>query len=280
MCANSVTTISNTRPFLKWAGGKYRLLEKIKPVLPPGKRLIEPFVGAAAVFLNTDYQSYWLNDVNTDLVNLYRQLQGQGNDFIEFAESFFIESNNIAKRYYQLRDHFNTSNDINERSALFLYLNRHSYNGLCRYNKKGEFNAPFGRYKNPRFPKTQLHTFSQKAKSVKFTHKNFVDVMQRAKYGDIVYCDPPYVPLNKTANFTQYSQKKFTVTQQETLADLAYALAKKDIPVIISNHNTVFTRKLYQAAKLKKFTAPRLISCKGNQRSAAKELLAIYGDSN
>lgn len=265
------------RPFLKWAGGKYRLLERIKAVLPVGTRLIEPFAGAAALFLNTRYQKYWLNDVNVDLITLYQQLKHQGDQFVEFAETFFCVKNNNDKRYYQLREHFNNCNDANERSAIFLYLNRHSYNGLCRYNQKGKFNAPFGRYKNPRFPRQQLLAFSKKAKRVKFTHKNFIDVMQAAKVGDVIYCDPPYVPLTKTANFTHYSQRIFSQEQQMTLAELAQSLAQKNIPVIISNHNTVFTRQLYKTAILKKFNVPRLISCKGNGRHAVKELLAVYG---
>lgn len=266
-----------TRPFLKWAGGKYRLLGKIKPILPPAKRLIEPFAGAAAVFLNTDYQGYWLNDLNYDVVNIYRQLQQQRQPFINFAETFFTPQNNNEQRYYQLRQHFNASNDANERAALFLYLNRHSYNGLCRYNQQGLFNAPFGRYIKPYFPKQQLRVFAQKAKQIKLTQQPFEQVMQQAQPNDVVYCDPPYVPLSKTANFTQYHQGNFTEHHQQKLAELALELAKKRIPVIISNHNTVFTRRLYRAAKLKKFTVPRLINCKGNQRQPAKELLAIYG---
>ena len=266
-----------TRPFLKWAGGKYRLLDKIKPVLPTAKRLIEPFAGAAAVSLNTDYRRYWLNDLNQDLVNLYRQLQQQQQQFIHFAATFFTTQNNNERRYYQLRQHFNASNDPDERAALFLYLNRHSYNGLCRYNQQGLFNAPFGRYPKPYFPKQQLHTFAQRAKKIKFTQQTFEKVMQQATPNDVVYCDPPYIPLNKTANFTQYHQHNFTEQQQQKLADLALELAKKHVPVIISNHNTAFTRQLYKAAKLKKFTVPRSISCKGNQRKPIKELLAIYG---
>lgn len=277
MSNNLLQKNCSQRPFLKWAGGKYRLLEKIKSVLPPGNRLIEPFAGAAALFLNTGYKDYWLNDINTDLITLYRQLKTKNKQFIEFAETFFKPENNNDKRYYQLREYFNNCRDRSERSALFLYLNRHSYNGLCRYNKKGQFNAPFGRYKNPCFPKQQLLAFSQKANRVKFTHKNFIEVMQAAKAGDVIYCDPPYIPLTKTANFTHYSQRKFSEEQQQKLAELAQSLAKQNIPVIISNHNTSFTRKLYQAATLKKFTAPRLISCKGNNRQAVKELLAIYG---
>lgn len=265
-----------TRPFLKWAGNKYRILDKIKSVLPEGQRLIEPFSGSAATFLNTHYSSAWLNDLNSDLINVYRHLSNQHTDFIEFSESFFTPKNNQEKRYYQLRKHFNATQDELEKSALFLYLNRHSYNGLCRYNRKGGFNAPFGRYKKPYFPKQQLEAFAQKAKNLKLTHQPFEKVMSKAKAGDVIYCDPPYVPLSPTANFTQYSHKNFLNTDQEQLADMAKTLAKKNISVIISNHNTPYTRKIYADAKIIKFSVPRYISCKGHQRMPAKELLAVY----
>jgi DNA adenine methylase len=266
----------NSKPFLKWAGGKYRIMDRIQSVLPAGTRLIEPFAGSAAVCLNTDYSRYWLNDVNVDLVNVYRQLTHNHADYIDFTESLFIPSNNQAKRYYQIRQQFNDSQDDFERSALFLYLNRHGYNGLCRYNSKGIFNAPFGRYKKPYFPKIELQQFTRKAPQIKLTHDSFEKVMLKAKPGDVIYCDPPYVPISRTASFTQYSQQSFLPQQQEQLSELAMCLADKGIPVIISNHDTTFTRKIYRQAKLSKFLVPRYISCNGQDRTPAKELLAVF----
>ena len=264
------------KSFLKWAGGKYRLLDKILPTLPAGTRLVEPFVGSGVVFLNTDYPHYLLNDVNSDLIALYKILIKQPKTFIEYARSFFTPKNNTATCYYQLRKQFNSSTDLLERAALFIYLNRHGYNGLCRYNLKGEFNVPFGQYKKPHFPEAQLLLFATRAKHAKFTQQPFEKTMLQARVGDVVYCDPPYVPLSTSANFTQYSMRKFTLQDQTYLAELALSLAEKDIPVIISNHNTAFTRQIYQTAKFKKFTATRLISCHGASRQPAKELLAIF----
>jgi DNA adenine methylase len=265
-----------TRPFLKWAGGKFRLVDKILAALPEGKRLIEPFSGAAAVTLNSQYQRYWLNDVNYDLITMYKQLKTNHHEFIEYAEHFFEGKYNTEKHYYQLRAQFNNTTDILEKSALFLYLNRHGYNGLCRYNSKGGFNVPFGRHIKPYFPKEQLEFFSKQSKKVKLTHQSFEIIMKKTKPGDVVYCDPPYVPLTTTANFTQYSQEKFSLAQQGALADSAKELAKSGIPVVISNHNTPFTRDIYRDAKLKKFTAARRLSCNGNKRAPAKELIAIF----
>lgn len=265
-----------TRPFLKWPGGKYRLAETITQALPQGKRLIEPFSGSAAIFLNSDYKRYWINDLNQDLINLYQLLAKQTNTVLTACQALFHENNNQAQRYYQLREQFNQSEDILEKSALFLYLNRHSYNGLCRYNLKGGFNAPFGHYKKPYFPDLQIQHFIRKARQSKFTCASFEKVLCKTKPGDVVYCDPPYAPLSSTANFTQYSHKQFTQEQQVELAELAEDCANRGVPVVISNHNTAFTRKLYKEAKLVKFNVPRFISCKGNKRVPAKELLAIY----
>ena len=181
--------MSFIKPFLKWPGGKFRLIERISKKLEPGKRLVEPFVGSGAVFLNTQYKRYLLADTNPDLINLYRYVQQEGESFIEYSQSLFNKKNNNEKKYYALREKFNTCNDIKEKSALFIYLNRHCYNGLCRYNSKHEFNTPFGRYKKPYFPEQELFAFHQASKVATFIHSSFADTMKKARSGDVIYCD-------------------------------------------------------------------------------------------
>ena len=265
------------KPFLKWAGNKYRLMGKIKNLLPEGKRLIEPFAGSAAVFLNTSYDEYLLSDSNVDLINLYNLLKEQGDDFIKYCKPYFNEKYNEEEIYYELRRQFNNTRSIQKKSALFLYLNRHGYNGLCRYNLKGGFNVPFGRYKRPYFPEDEMRAFHNKAQNASFVHQDFSSVMQQAKKGDVIYCDPPYAPLSPSANFTQYSSGGFNVQQQELLADIATQKSLRGIPVLISNHNTSFTLKTYkQAQKITKFKVQRFISCNGNKRNTAGELLALF----
>jgi len=134
------------RPFLKWAGNKYQILHRIQQHLPAGKRLVEPFVGSGALFLNSDYERYLLADSNLDLINLYNLLKKEGPNFIEYCQGLFVDKHNNPDIYYQYRLEFNTTNDVRRKSALFIYLNRHGYNGLCRYNSKGGFNVPFGLY--------------------------------------------------------------------------------------------------------------------------------------
>ena len=266
------------KPVLKWAGSKYKIIDKIKAVLPEGERLIEPFVGSGAVFLNTDYREYLLADINSDLINFYNILKEGGENFIEYCSAFFIPKNNSEKEYYRLREKFNSSNDIYERSALFLYLNRHGYNGLCRYNRSGEFNVPFGRYKKPYFPEKEMIYFIQKCRrsKVEFVVKDFRETMKEAKNGDVIYCDPPYVPLSATANFSDYASEGFGLQEQKELADLAKQLRRKGIPVVISNHDTEFTMQEYEEARIIRFQVRRYISCNGANRNYAPELLAVF----
>lgn len=265
------------RPFLKWAGSKQRIVERIKAILPQGERLIEPFVGSAAVFLNTEYPTAILADTNADLINVYQQLQREGEPFIQYCQTFFTPEHNDKAVYYTLRRQFNETADSREKAALFLYLNRHGYNGLCRYNLKGVFNVPFGRYKRPYFPQEEMVYFVEKAQTAVFLHADFRTTMQKATAGDVVYCDPPYVPLSQTANFTNYhSSGKFTLEHQQDLATLAEELAERGVPVVVSNHDTEFTREAYQTAVIREFDVRRFISSKPTKRGKVGELLALF----
>ena len=264
------------KPFLKWAGNKYQIIERIKAILPSGNRLIEPFIGSGAVFLNTEYSQYILNDSNADLINLFKLLKIDGHYFIKYTSSYFQPKYNSETAFYELREQFNQTTDTQLKSALFVYLNKHAYNGLCRYNSKGGFNVPYGRYKKPYFPEKEMLFFCEKAKQAEFCIKDFTDIMQAAKPGDVVYCDPPYVPLTNTANFTSFTSGGFNLEQQKQLALLAQELSRKGIPVIISNHATEFTDEHYASAKMISFDVQRYISCDGKNRGKAKEILAVF----
>ena len=274
---NTTSTIINIRPFLKWAGNKYRIIDKVRSVLPDGKCLIEPFAGSCAVFLNTDYEKYIISDNNPDLIHLYTILKNEGPDFIKKCRYYFSPRFNNEEQYYKIRQKFNDSKDTYKRAVFFVYLNRHGYNGLCRYNLKGGYNVPFGRYKSPYFPEKEMLSFHKKAINAKFVLSSFEHVIQSAKNGDVIYCDPPYVPLSASANFTSYSTGGFNLDKQQQLADLANKTSAKGIPILISNHNTAFTRKAYDKAnKITKFHVQRFISCNGGKRGTAGELLALF----
>lgn len=274
-----------TRAFLKWAGGKYNLVEHINQEFKKAQRinqqhhdtLVEPFVGAGSVFLNTNFEHYVLNDINADLINLYQELKTSPDEFISDARKLFVPLNNQPEAYYQYRTQFNQSRDVYERSILFLYLNRHGYNGLCRYNLKGIFNVPFGKYKKPYFPEREMYFFAQKAQQATFTCLSYTEVFANLPKTAMVYCDPPYVPLSKTASFTSYAKGGFNLDDQATLANLAETAAfEHKTPVLISNHDTVLTRKIYAQAKIDTLNVTRTISPKGTGRKKVGELMAMY----
>ncbi|MDU3890763.1 MAG: adenine-specific DNA-methyltransferase, partial [Serratia liquefaciens] len=239
--------------------------------------LIEPFVGAGSVFLNTEYDAYILADINSDLINLYNIVKLRTDDFVRDARLLFTDEFNKSDQFYLLREEFNTSADPYRRALLFLYLNRHCYNGLCRYNLRGEFNVPFGRYKKPYFPEEELYWFAEKSRNATFVCEHYRDTMAKAERGTVVYCDPPYAPLSATANFTAYHTNSFSMADQQSLALMAHQLSvESQVPVLISNHDTELTRDWYQHASLFVVKARRTISRNILGRSKVNELLALY----
>ena len=266
-----------TRPFLKYPGNKYRLVDRIRALLPTDKDvLIELCAGSCAVFLGTDYKAAILNDANTDLINLYRTLQYRGATFIEDARSFFVPKNNTPEVYYRYRDRFNRSRDAYERALLFLFLGRHNYNGMIRYNASGGYNVPAGKYKKVYFPAEELYYFYDRCQVADFTCENYSKVFRRARKLATVYADPPYFSLSRTANFTTYTGIAFEWADQVRLKNLALSAAQRGVPVLISNHDTPETRKLYHDARLHYLKVTRHISCKVASRKPCRELLALY----
>lgn len=268
--------MSRIKPFLKWAGNKFRCINHILQSLPAGNRLIEPFIGSAAIFMNADYPQYLLADENRDLILLFYYLQHEGEVFITYCKRLFCISNNCAEQYYLLRRQFNQCTQPRQRAAMFLYLNRHGYNGLCRYNQKGIYNVPFGRYKNPYFPQTEMQYFYNKSRSALLIHSDFRETFKQAQAGDIIYCDPPYAPILQSSNFSAYTNKKFGEQEQIILAELARDCANRNATVIISNHDTAFTRYQYRDSKMFSFPVRRSISCQASHRIQVQELIAVF----
>lgn len=265
------------RAFLKWAGGKFKLTEQINARLPDGQRLIEPFVGAGSVFLNSDFDEYLLNDINPDLIEMYKIIKRKPKQFIEDAKHYFQDKYNNEAAYYKIREQFNNSTDLYLRSLLFLYMNRFGYNGLCRYNQSGGFNVPFGRYKAPYFPEKELLFFAHKAKKATFVCKPYEKLFLYLRDSDILYCDPPYVPLSKSASFTSYASKGFNLRDQANLAKLA---RDSKCPVLISNHNTELTQSLYDDAICDTINVSRTISSKASDRAPVSEIFALFSKNS
>lgn len=263
------------KSFLKWAGGKRSslyLIEKEINHIP--KRFVEPFVGSGTVFLNIDAEEYLLCDLNEDLINLYNTLKEHGLVFIRKCYEYFDSKYNNSDSFYKLRNDFNNEHVGYKRTILFVYLNRHAFNGLCRYNSSGGFNVPYGKYKAPYFPGKEMLFFHEKAQRCTFIFQDFNKTIESCTENDVVYNDPPYVPLSKTASFVGYNLDGFTNDQHRELAKLA---EESKSLFLISNHDTEFTRELYcNADSLITKQINRVISGKVEGRKQVTEILAVY----
>lgn len=271
---------SKIRPFLKWAGGKYKSIDKIKKKFPKEcKRFVEPFLGAGSIALNVDYPHSIVNDTNKDLIQLWQFLKNKGEEFVSDCEKLFVDKNNKEDVFYKFRDEFNTTKDKWRKAILFVYLNRHCFNGLCRYNADGNYNVPFGKYDKPYFPREEFEICINKIKNFDFHNKDFREIFDLVQKDDLVYCDPPYLPMSETASFDAYAQGGFALKDQIELAELAMKAAKKGAIVVISNHYNWYSREIYVnmcGAKITSLDVARTISGTSNKRNPVKEILAVF----
>jgi DNA adenine methylase len=252
------------RPPLKWAGGKRWQLPALRPLWNEHKsrRLVEPFCGGLAVATGLMPKLALLNDINPHLINFYRRL-GRG-------LTISIELSNDPVRYYSCRDRFNEllkngGSKSDEAASLFYYLNRTGYNGLCRFNSKGGFNVPFGRYTKISY-KTDFSEFKEAFAKWTFTNVDFEKI--ELDEHDFIYADPPY-----DVQFTQYSRGGFNWDEQVRTAEW---LSRHKGPVVLSNQATPRIVNLYRSLRftLKFLVAPRRISCTGD-RSPVPEVIGL-----
>ncbi|HFF1487678.1 TPA: Dam family site-specific DNA-(adenine-N6)-methyltransferase [Escherichia coli] len=265
------------RSIFKWAGGKFGVLEQIFRYLPEGKRLIEPFVGGGAVFMNAGYQENLLNDVNADLINFYKTLQREAHSLITLAHRFF-QDYNTQEGFLAVRNAFNKQvYDDLHRAAAFLFLNRHCFNGLTRYNQAGEFNVGYGKYKTPYFPLQEMEAFLGAEGRSEFVCGDFAAVIEAAGEGDVIFCDPPYEPLPNTEGFTNYSGHDFKFEEQKRLVSLLTDAHRRGAKVLITNSGAPNIRELYHDSgfRVEPLFARRSVSCKGDTRGVAHDVLGI-----
>ncbi|MEZ0583284.1 DNA adenine methylase [Erwinia sp. STN24] len=271
------------RSMLKWPGGKSRVIPELLPHLPKADCLVEPFVGGASVFLNTDYRRYILADINPDLIRLYREAKNNPDLLISITRLLF-EKGNCKEEYLRNRKLFNSADSkilaSVRRAALFLYLNRHGYNGVVRYNQKGNYNIPFGKHKsNPYFPEKEIRCFAEKANDTKalFLCCSFHNTIEIITGADaVIYCDPPYLPASETANFTQYHTEPFTERHHRQLATELLAVNRKHgTPIVISNSDTEITREIYHDFRLHEISVQRSVSTDASNRQKAKEIIGV-----
>lgn len=230
--------------------------------------LVEPFVGAGSVFLNTDFDAYLLADINRSNQSICNFIKSEPDTFIRVAGGLFDERNNQRERYFQLRDEFNQTTDKEWRAALFLYLNRRGYNGLCRYNRKGGFNV-FGRYKNRIF--LRLNCRWLLLRKHRKPHLYASRLWKRLPcWSRITWCI--VIRLMCRCRPRHYAAKGFSENEQRHLAELAWqAASEKQISVLISNHATQLTYDLYKHAALHELQVKRTISRAGHTRQRVSE---------
>lgn len=261
------------KSFLKWLGSKNRLIPQLLPHLPSGKRLIEPFVGAGNVFINTNYASYVLCDKNRDLINVYRWLRDDIARLLNETKSLF-DSN---PDFYDVRTRFNNSTLLlsAQRAAEFIYLNRHCFNGVCRYNAKGEFNVPIGQHKSIYFPKDELIAFSNKLISVpvELVQADFSAVIENAGIGDVIYCDPPYIS-DTDEIFTGYTPGKFDDETTRRLHYLLVLAVRRGATAVISNSNNSLVRDIFNNFEIYEVNTARSVAANGN-RHPTREIIGV-----
>jgi DNA adenine methylase len=273
-------------PFVKWAGGKSQLLSQFSPYFPASfGRYVEPFVGGGAVFFHL-YNQGWLAgkeivliDRLRELINCYRVIQTQVEDLIaalRVHEPHKLE----ADYYYRVRSWDRVPDyarriDV-ERAARFIFLNRTCYNGLYRVNRRGQFNVPFGRYRNPTVcDADNLRDVHRALQHVTLLADDFGRSVEFSAVGDLVYLDPPYDPLTDTAHFTSYTAADFGVEDQQRLALVFRELHHKGCYAMLSNSCTPLIRQLYAGFDQVPLRAARAINSKGDGRGAVCELLVM-----
>jgi len=264
-------------PVLKWAGGKRGSLPIIQANLPQdfrSRRYHEPFLGGGAVFFWLKPKKGSINDVNRRLMNFYMVLRNEPEALIDEAKKYPYNEG----AYYKLRERFNQRAITPiEEAALLLYFNKTAYNGLYRENSKGEFNVPFGSYKNPTIVhEKRLLQASKVLQGIEIVNDDFSYVLNVARKGDLCYLDPPYQPVSKTANFTDYSKDGFDFSEQRRLRDICLELHKMGVVFMLSNSYSDSVRDLYEEIEVFRVeivSAKRVISSNVATRGLINEIL-------
>lgn len=275
------------KTFLKWAGNKSKVLPQILPLLRGAERIIEPFIGSGSLMLNHEAKEYIGGDINDDLVRVFNFLKSDSDKFIKITKGLFSPEFHGKDEFYTMRTLFNSllgstsSEDLEQRAALFIALNKTCFNGLCRYNKHGAFTTPWNHAaKSPKFPENEMAVAAERLKIATVICASFEDTIALAKPGDAVYCDPPYFPKDgKEDAFVDYAKGGFSFEQQGLLVELAEANRKNNIATVISNQDCAQARKLYSgASQVIELDVSRSINRYQNhaETNSAKELLVLY----
>jgi DNA adenine methylase len=273
---------SDTKPFrgfLKWVGGKKRLAPILASLMPPSiGSYYEPMAGSAALFFwlrSNAYQAskFTLNDVNRELMQTFEAVRDAPEDIIQILDLDGFKDTS-EEMYLKIRDIDPDTLSLPGVAARMIYLNRLCYNGLYRVNRSGKFNAPYGRYENPRVCNPDaIKTASGYLKSVRLLNRSYESILDSVRAGDFVYFDPPYVPVSTTSNFVNFTRSGFSKIDHEALASLVAELNRKNVQVLLSNSDTPLTRLLYKAYRIRTVGVPRSVNSVGEGRGPVDEIV-------
>jgi len=275
---------SKVTPFVKWAGGKRQLIPEIRSRLPKKfNNYYEPFIGGGAVLFELMPSNAHINDINRALINAYNYVKKEPESLIEAVNRIDSGIYDDGKEYYyQQREHYNDKlmrdeMDV-ELAALFIYINKHCFNGLYRVNGKGLFNVPFnGKKKGDSIVEEHIRKTSEFLKNVNITEGDFEQACIGAKKGDFIFFDSPYAPLNPTS-FEAYTKEGFDKESHERLADLFDKLTKKGCYVMLTNHNTKFINDLYgrKGYNIDVVDVKRMINSDASNRVGEEVIICNY----
>lgn len=264
-----------TYPIVKWVGGKRQLMFELLENIPKSyNRYFEPFIGGGALFFELKPNNAYISDINEELINLYQVVRDNVEELIKD-----LQKHDISKEYFmQIRNIDRTKKYQNwsdvKKASRFIYLNRTCFNGMYRVNSKGEFNVPFGNYKNPRIiDENNLINCSNLLQKTEIKNADFSKILNYIQKGDFVYFDPPYVPLNETSSFTSYTKDGFDIDMQFKLRDICDELDSMGVKFMLSNSDTKLVNELYANYEIKKVFASRQINANPNGRGKITEVL-------
>lgn len=269
-------------PILKWVGGKRQLLSDIMPLISKNySTYVEPFVGGGAVIFELQPKKAIINDLNAELINVYKVVRDYPDELIKELEIHAL--NNNSDYFYEIRgmDREQDYNELDEikKAARIIYLNKTCYNGLYRVNSAGQFNSPYGKYKNPKIvDSTTIKAMSKflNQKGIKICQGDYKEVLKGLRKGAFVYLDPPYMPISSSSSFTGYTEGGFSYQKQVELKQECDKLAKKGISFLQSNSDCPEIRELYSDYTILTVKAKRNINSKGNSRGEINEVLIYY----
>jgi len=264
-----------TYPIVKWVGGKRQLMFELLKNMPKSyNRYFEPFIGGGALFFELQPDNAYISDMNEELINLYQVVRDEVDELIcdlqkhDISKEYFMEIRNIDRT-----EEYQNWSDV-QKASRFIYLNRTCFNGMYRVNSKGEFNVPFGHYKNPRIlDENNLINCSNLLQGIEIKHADFSEILKKVKKGDFVYFDPPYVPLSETSSFTSYTKEGFDIDMQFKLRDVCDELDTMGVNFLLSNSDTKLVNDLYENYNIKKVFASRQINANADGRGKITEVL-------